>query len=112
MRGARTRAFECVFSPFPKPGGLPQVHGVLNKWGLCGLLAYISDRGPSCLMCCLCRHQYFFPCSAQKQPWVQVPFIPHSWSLPPAFATLLCSHTAELIRPVWTLGMYWEVSCG
>jgi len=43
------------------------VHGVLNKWGPCGLSAYVSNRGPSCLLCAAYADtRMFFPCSTQK----------------------------------------------
>ena len=44
-----------------------------------------TDRGPSYLWYAAYtgRHNCFLP-SAQMQPRVQVPFVPNSWSLPPA----------------------------
>lgn len=72
------------------------------------------DRDLSCLWCTIyARIPAFSPCSVQMQPWVQIPFVLHSWSLPSGFAApaLLLSYAAGQVGPVWTLCEYQRVSC-
>ena len=54
-----------------------------------------------------------FSCSAQLQFGVQVPFVPHSQSLPPVSASpaLLWSNTTVRVRMSWALSMYQCMSC-
>lgn len=69
--------------------------GVLKLGGPGDLLAYLICRQRSELfpMSCSFRHLPLFSCSAQTQPWLQVPFVPHSWSQPRDFAAPLCLET-------------------
>ena len=73
-----------------------------------------TDRSPSCLPCAASADANMVSLhSAQMQPWIQVPFVPHSWShLPaPITFTLLWSCTAGQVGPAWTLGVHWSMSC-
>ena len=75
-------------------------------------LMLITERVLSCLWCVACAStSNCFLCFAQTQPRVQVPFVPHSWQLLTVSAapTLLLDRAGS---PVWSLGVYWHVSCG
>lgn len=86
---------KSVFSPSPGWDPCLREGGVLKLGGPGDLLAYLICRQRSELfpMSSSFRHLPLFSCSAQTQPWLQVPFVPHSWSQPRDFAAPLCLET-------------------
>lgn len=77
-------------------GSLPQRRrGAQARGGPSDLLAYLvcRQRSELSLMSCSFRHLPLFSCSAQTQPWLQVPFVPHSSSQPQDFAAPFCLET-------------------
>ena len=89
--------FKCVFSsflalgPFPQRGAMLKQVGpiqALSSWLGMSCTWSASKRSLSYLQCTACAGASdCCPLAAQTKPQVQVFFVPHSWSLPPASAT-------------------------
>lgn len=100
----------CVF-PFLAAGTLSQSGVGLKQevpmWGPCGLLAGFSHRQRSDEL------PVHTPMAPLRCSFSCIPFVPHSWSLPPASTTpaLLWNHYTEQAGPTWPLTISWGVSC-
>lgn len=113
----------CVPSPLQVPESLPQMGGVLKRWGAMGevehadsCLVLAPDRILTCLQCAICLGTLsFFLHFAQIETWVQhPPLVSHSLSLLLASTTLslLWSLTRGRVGPLWTCRVIQERAVG